>query len=270
MTRRSQKEGAKKANKNEGANFSILDDELDGAAAAPDGPAETSNPVEEDDLGSVTPSALAEYIKGASCNFEQMMNKAMKNMLESLQKVEKALEFEGLRINDLEQKNKELKSRLGKMEKAYNDLEQRVSNQDREANKAERFSRRNNLRIVGIEESTGDQTEDCVVKVEDILSTKFNMNIKVERAHRDGKKGDKPRHILVKTLSIREKVDIMKKSREALNKEKYYIVDDLTLADLTEKKKYKKQVQDLFMKGTKLRFYAGVWRGDGGVPYFSA
>ena len=94
------------------------------------------------------------------------------------------------------------------------------------------------------------------------------MPIKVERAHRDGKKVEKPRHILVKLLSYREKAEIMKKAREVLKNEKCYIVDDLTRADLAEKKKYKKEVQDLFAKGTKLRFYAGAWRGNGGVPYF--
>ena len=44
----------------------------------------------------------------------------------------------------------------------------------------------------------------------------------------------------------------------------------MTKRDLEEKKKYAKEVQELYKKGTKLRFNAGHWRGNGGVPCFSA
>ncbi|XP_071483932.1 protein SpAN-like [Diadema antillarum] len=78
------------------------------------------------------------------------------------------------------------------------------------------------------------------------------MDIKVERAHRDGKRGEKPRHILVKVLSYREKVDIMKNARKKLDKENFYITDDLTRADLDEKRRWSKQVQHLYAQGEVL------------------
>ena len=230
----------------------------DHANAVPEG--------ENVDLGG---STAAQYLKAASLNFERMMKEAVGSMMESIQRVERALEFEGLRINDLEKKNKALETRLSKMEAAFGEMEHRVQLHDMEANTNDRTARRNNFRVVGIPELADDK-EDCGKVVSDILRSKFKMNIQVERAHRDGRRGDRPRHILVKTLSYQEKVAIMKEAREALREQKYYIVDDMTRKDLESKKKHAKKVQDLYQKGTKLRFYAGQWRGDGGAPYFTA
>ena len=223
-----------------------------------------------DELGHApSTTALAKYLKEAMRTFQSMLDKAVKSVVESVKRVEQALEFEGQRINDLEKKNKELERRLEKMEGAYENIQQKLVQQEMEVNKAERFSRRNNCRIVGMPEPTDDSgQEDCIMIVEDILKTKFKANIKVERAHRDGKKGDRPRHIIFKTLSYREKVEIMKGARQALSGEKFYITDDLTRQDLERKRKHSKEVQELYKKGTKLRFYAGQWRSSGGAPYF--
>ena len=81
------------------------------------------------------------------------------------------------------------------------------------------------------------------------------------------KKEGKPRHILIKLLSYRDKVDIMKRAREATKDENYFFTDDLTKEDLQEKMKWSKYVQELYHKDTKLRFYAGKWRLLNGVPY---
>ena len=104
--------------------------------------------------------------------------------------------------------------------------------------------------------------------VEEILQRKFQIPSKVERAHRDGRKVDgRPRHVLVKMLSYRDKVEIMKKTREVLKGENFFIIDDLTQSDLQEKRKWAKQAQELYLAGTKLRFFAGKWRQAGGTSY---
>ena len=250
-------------------------------AASPTHEASSTGMADPDDavaeraaLGELGPApstaALAKYLKEAMHTFQSMLDKAVKSVIESVKKVERALEFEGLRIDDLEKKNKELEGRLDRMEKTCLQLQQKVVHQEAEMNKAERFSRRNNCRLVGIPEPPSEREEDCIQVVENILKDKFKSNIKVERAHRDGKRGDRPCHIIFKTLSYREKVDIMKSARHSLQGEKFYLTDDMTKSDLEGKKKHAKEVQELYKKGTKLRFYAGHWRGNGGVPYFSA
>ena len=122
--------------------------------------------------------------------------------------------------------------------------------------------------MVGIPEPDEGARDDCVNVVENILQKKFNINVKVERAHRDGRKQEgRPRHILVKLLPYRDKVDVMRRARDALKNERYFITDDLTPIDLHEKQKWVKKVQELYNAGTKLRFYAGQWRQVGGNPY---
>nr|XP_054768459.1 uncharacterized protein LOC129276044 [Lytechinus pictus] len=244
------------------SNYKLLHDELEDNTTVPAGVEVPPQPAGN------TGTELAGLLKEATSNFEKMMDKAVKTLVDSVKKVERALEFEGLRINDLEKKNVELESRLEKMEKAYETLVQKDRSRDSENNKADRLSRKNNLRVVGVEEAKDE--EDCLKLVEDMLKTKFHMAVKVEKAIRTGKRGDKPRHIIVKTHAYDDKVNILKKSREALKTEKYYLTNDLTRMDLEVKRKHRKEVEELYQKGTKLRFYAGQWRNEKGVPYFTS
>ena len=161
-----------------------------------------------------------------------------------------------------------MKKRMDVMEKEISELKSQINKHEMAANRNERFSRRNNIRVVGVPEPDEGNREDCVQIAESILHKHFNITTKVERAHRDGKKIEgKSRHLLIKLLSYRDKLEVMRKNRGALKDERFFIVDDLTLADLKEKQKWNKQVQDLYKTGTKLRFYAGKWRNNGGSPH---
>ena len=138
-------------------------------------------------------------------------------------------------------------------------------------NKLERFSRRNNIRVVGLKEKTGEKPEEVVKK---LFSEKFNMeHCNVERAHRDGKimDGDRPRHMLVKLLSFQEKLEILRGQRKALEEYTIYIVDDLTKKDLEEKRKFKEDVKSAYDRGTRYHFSAGKWRGRNGqlAPFYN-
>ena len=55
----------------------------------------------------------------------------------------------------------------------------------------------------------------------------------------------------------------MKQAKSALKDVGHFIIDDLTKADLAEKKKWAKQVKELYDKGNKLKFSAGKWRMNG-------
>lgn len=59
----------------------------------------------------------------------------------------------------------------------------------------------------------------------------------------------------------------MKHRRAALEDQGYFIVDDLTKSDLSEKKKWAAQVKGLYESGTKLRFTGSGWRDSSGKPY---
>lgn len=62
----------------------------------------------------------------------------------------------------------------------------------------------------------------------------------------------------------------MKKAKQALRNEKFYVVEDLTKTDLAEKSRLSRQVSELFQQGVILRFSDGVWRDGNGKPYVFA
>lgn len=266
--------GGKKSTIETTGTFSILNDEVPDDAAAPTGLADQAGTAIENKSAHIPLPQLSEQLKAATSLFEAKMGEAMKTVLDSLKEVQHTLEFEGRRITDLEKRNTDLEKRLEKVEKVNQELERRLLNQDLEANVVERLAKRDNFRIVGHQEAEAKggkpASEDCVNIAEEILKSKFKFNMKVEAAYRVGMKGEKPRHIVVKTRSHQDKVKIMKDARSVLEKEDIYFIDDLTRRDLEAKKKYRKDVQELYAKGIKLRFFAGHWRGSGGAPYFSS
>ena len=218
------------------------------------------------------PPNLEAYFMKATESFERMIRSAVDSFKAKLDEMEVSLgasiEFERKRIDDLKEKQGKLETRMDSMEKELQELRFQVSKNTAANNQSERLSRRNNVRLVGIGEAPHGERENCNEIVEEIIHTKFEVSTKVERAHRDGKKVDgRPRHILVKFLSYRDKVDIMRRARDTLKNERYFVVDDLTQTDLKEKQKWNKRVQDLYKDGTKLRFYAGKWRQAGGIPF---
>ena len=96
----------------------------------------------------------------------------------------------------------------------------------------EQYTRRTNIRIYGIPEST-DASEDI-----DALSTNFFSNelgidltpADISRSHRVGKRGTKPRPIIVRLTKHNTKVQILRKRRQLkINKRPHNIQEDLTL-----------------------------------------
>ena len=215
---------------------------------------------------------LEHLFRDLTTKFENTIKEAVESVISKLKEVETnlgaSLEFEHQRVNNLQKNQDEMEKKVSEMEKEISSLKSQMEKFESAANKNERFSRRNNIRLVGIPELPEGQREDCVQIAEDTLRVHFNIERKVERAHRDGRKVEgRQRHILIKLLSYRDKIEIMKKNREVLKNKSFFIVDDLTPVDLREKQKWSKQVQDLYKAGTKLRFYAGKWRQAGGTEY---
>ncbi|CAH1274705.1 Hypp5396 [Branchiostoma lanceolatum] len=183
--------------------------------------------------------------------------KELKNKVDLLEdSVNSSFEFVHGRLEDLEKNNVALEKKVDKQGEAIEFLLDKC-------NTLERFSRRNNFRIVGVPVEKGER---CIEKVEKILREDFHLdNVAIERAHRDGRGlQGKPPHILVKMLSYRDKTSIMIKARDVLRGKDYYMVDDLTREDLKEKKKWKSHVAEAYEKGEKCRFFAGKWRGKDG------
>ncbi|KAI8498282.1 hypothetical protein Bbelb_242260 [Branchiostoma belcheri] len=219
-----------------------------------------------------------------SSDFEAVVREQLKRILEGqneLQREVRALEENveknvlllEARMEKTEKKTQELEKMQRASTKQMQQVTQKLTNTDeaveelqQKCNKLERFSRQNNIRVIGRTVSKG---ENCVSTVENILKEKFGLeNVKIERAHPDGPKkkdGDGTRqHILFKLCSYRDKVNIMKLARTKLQDEPFYFTDDLTVTDLNEKRRWREKVSQAYEKGVRYRFYNGRWRDGRG------
>ena len=192
--------------------------------------------------------------------------KHVTNNLRSVEKdFESAVELLTQRIEDLEAKDKLYSEKIQKLEKKVERLEKINKEQADAINVQERFSRRSNVRIVGYPENEG---ENCIDIIKSVFSRLDIPDVKIERAHRDGKRyPTRPRHILCKLSFCADKIAALKSQRQKLANESYFVTDDLTKIDLNEKRKWSQQVSQLYERGTKLRFSAGKWRDGAGKPY---
>ena len=159
-----------------------------------------------------------------------------------------SIEYQSSRIDDLKAGMEPLVKENVILKREVEKLQQQTQLNSVLINKHERFSRRNNLRIVGIATTEG---ENYVQIAEDVFFRHFDMHeMTVERAHRDGRGiPGRPAHILVKRLSYRDKIEVMKQAKTALKDVSFFIVDDLTKADLLEKKQTGKASERTLQQG---------------------
>ena len=106
-------------------------------------------------------------------------------------------------------------------------IDKQLADHSERLNKLERFSRRNNIRVIGLPHN---KDEDYLSLTKNLLRDKLNLNdVKIERAHRDGPKiPGKPQHLLFKLNCYQDKLDIRRRQRQASQGENFLCVDDLT------------------------------------------
>ncbi|KAI8497688.1 G-protein coupled receptor [Branchiostoma belcheri] len=140
-----------------------------------------------------------------------------------------------------EKKTQELEKMQRASTKQMQQVTQKLTNTDeaveelqQKCNKLERFSRQNNIRVIGRTVSKG---ENCFSTVENILKEKFGLeNVKIERAHPDGPKKKDGDGIV-------------------LQDEPFYFTDDLTVTDLNEKRRWREKVSQAYEKGVRYTLY---------------
>ena len=209
--------------------------------------------------------AMETQTEQAASEFESFVRKGISDIREMLTGFEEALEFQSRRTTVLEQKVEPLERKVSNLDSRMQSFEQRVQQIEFAENKLERFSRRNNFRIVGVPQLPNENPMQVATN---LLKDLFGLvDPKIERAHRDGPQlKNLPRHLLVKMLSYQDKRYIVSQQRAKLEKEKFYIIDDLTKKDREEKRKWKKEVQQAFQAGIRYHFSAGRWRDGRGIP----
>ena len=202
-------------------------------------------------------------------HFSSILGDIKQNIDEQFVKLEKCFNHA---ILDLRAETEELRSDNTLIRQKLDALEEKVlymsisqTQFGDKINNHERFSRKNNIRILGMRFSPN---ENCISKSTEYLSNLLQRDVKIEQAHRDGRAPTgKDRHILVRCSFYQDKCDILKAAKASFRCSHIYIIEDLTPLDLKEKKKWSANVSKLYKDGVKLRFRNGKWRQADGAPY---
>ena len=91
-------------------------------------------------------------------------------------------------------------------------------------------SRRNNLRIDGIEESSDETWETCENKIKDVIKEKLDIetDAELDRCHRMGKKrGNRPRTLICRFTKFKDKQCVLSNARK-LKGTNIYIYEDFS------------------------------------------
>ena len=163
-------------------------------------------------------------------DFEKFVREGIADIRSMLTGLETAIEFQATRTSNLETRVTPLETKVKAMEITFLEHTRLLAKSTEAENKLERFSRKNNFRIVGLPFTP---REDPMVVARNFLTDHFQLDSpKIERAHRDGpQKEQLPRHFLVKMLSFQDKRSILSQQRKKLENTNIYIIDDLTKTD---------------------------------------
>lgn len=129
----------------------------------------------------------------------------------------------GFDVNQLEEKINNCDKNLKEFRETHEQLESQIDD-------LEQYTRRVNLRIYGVAESEGENTDDLCVK---FCSEELDLVLRPEdisRSHRVGKRDPtKPRPIILRLTRHNMKVNILKMRRNLkINNRPYYVQEDLT------------------------------------------
>ena len=206
------------------------------------------------------------FMKEAICKIESKLDTITVNQFKLTTKVSEleedqrefktALEYSETTIEELQTENLQLKDKIRVLENKCDMLHQQTLDIKEDQLQQERYSRGNNIRIVGIEEQEKENAHEVAVQ---FLREKFNVAAtEVENAHRTGKKWpDKPQQIIAKLHSRITVRMIMKKQKETLADLPIYITNDMPRADFMEKRRLKSVMKSTREDGKSSSFRRG-------------
>lgn len=134
------------------------------------------------------------------------------------------------RLDILTFENVQLREEVDQLKSRLDKSEQKVEAAAQKANMNEQYSRKNNVKIMGVVEEEEETEESLTKKVQHILESKTGIKVvesKIMALHRIPGKSGMPKPVLLKLTNNSEKSKIMKKRRE-MKRAGYRLVDDVT------------------------------------------
>ncbi|MEW8545260.1 MAG: hypothetical protein AB2693_17185 [Candidatus Thiodiazotropha sp.] len=190
---------------------------------------------------------IAELLKASfQPQLTEMISSIVSGVLEGLQST----------VASLQNENKQLRTENHELKSKFATLENKVDT-------AEQYSRRNCLRIAGVPEPTGGQTENTdeyVIKLTHDLGVDVDLN-DIDRSHRIGRPRGlgRPRDIIVKFVSyrVRRKVYGVRTQTKVKGFMGVYINEDLT--------RQRSQLLRKARKMVKNKNLVSAWSSDGTI-----
>lgn len=124
-------------------------------------------------------------------------------------------------------------------------LETKIDEQNKKINYLERHIRRKNLVLFGVEDNERSY-EELENKIITIINMYFNVpcdNNNIESVRRVGKKGEKPRPVVITFNTMGLKIKIQK-NKNALQNTQFYIKEDYPVEILNKRRELQTQLQN--------------------------
>ena len=188
---------------------------------------------------------------------EERLESRMKIMISAI--VSSVTDKMQTQLAKLQTENKVLSDRVER-------LEERIATLERQEDNASQYSRRNCLRVSGLKEEDGEDTDAVLSKLFNDMDVNISLS-EIDRAHRLGRKtpepnqgGRRPRDIIVKFATYR--------SRQKLFKQRKSLRDHTDLKHIFINEELTKTRSELFYQArmlAKSRCISKTWTYDGNI-----
>ncbi|XP_072945489.1 uncharacterized protein [Epargyreus clarus] len=186
---------------------------------------------------------------------EEIMN-VLKNIQKEIddQKIAIRKNGEDVTKHVTENINNILEARFFKWEENQEILKEKVENQEKRIYFLEKQARERNLVFFGIEEKEKSYDE-LQTNITNFINEHFTTTLEardIQEIKRIGKRGDRPRPIIITFTTLGQKINILKQKR-VLNDTQFYLKEDFPKQILEKRKELQEQAKQEAEKGNKVR-----------------
>lgn len=175
----------------------------------------------------------------------------MEQITEILKSIQIDMQIQNQKLETMERSLTDtINKKFTEIESKHNELISKVDEQEKRIDNIERYIRRKNVVIFGLEEqekSYGDLEKEILRITNEIMSVQLTTS-DIDCLYRVGKKGSRTRPILLSLTTVNKKIQIIKRKNK-LSDTPYYMKDDYPTKILNERKTLNEQVKKLKSEG---------------------
>ena len=189
---------------------------------------ELKNIMKKDEMRKFISDTITNMFKKVENKLEEKLDEKIERKVE--EKVNEKLAEVNDRLDRLVYENVQLREDNDRLRNRLDNNEKVAQSAMKKSNRNEQYSRKNNIKIMGVREEDEETEEMLIEKINCILDSKTGITIdpyKIVAIHRIPGKSGMPKPVLVKLMNNNEKTKVMKK-RKFMKHAGYRLVDDVT------------------------------------------